>query len=75
MQYFSVKKPLRIAGKTFIPCVCYKLPEILEKTVQKLVEESKAVIYDDPVYFQTGKLLKAKEETPVNKKKAGKKGV
>lgn len=69
-MFFSVKTPLKIAGKTYIPCVCYSLPRFLELTVNKLVSEGKAVIYNEFVYFQNGKVIeKTKEIKKETKKK------
>lgn len=56
-MFFSVKEPIKIAGKTYIPCVCYTLPRFLEATVNELVNKNKAVIYSEYVYFQNGKVL------------------
>jgi hypothetical protein len=56
-MFFSVKQPLRIAGKDYIPCVCYFLPRFLEYTVEHLQAEGKAAIYDKMVFFQNGKLI------------------
>lgn len=64
-MFFSVKEPLKIANKTYIPCVCYPLPRFLEATVNGLVNKGKAVIYTERVYFQNGKVIektKAKEK-------------
>ena len=38
-MFFSVKRAMKIAGKTYIPCVCYPVTKFLERTVQKLSEE------------------------------------
>ena len=38
-MFFSVKYPVKLAGKTYIPCICYLLPRFLEMTVEKLVKE------------------------------------
>lgn len=77
-MFFSVKTPLKIAGKTYIPCVCYALPERLELTVEKLVGENKAVIYKEKVAFMNGRVIvkevKAKE-TKKAKKSVGKKNL
>lgn len=61
-MFFSVKQPLRIAGKDYIPCICYPLPRFLEYTVEHLQAEGKATIYDKMVFFQNGKLI-VKPET------------
>lgn len=77
-MFFSVKYPVKLAGKTYIPCICYPLPRFLEMTVEKLVKEEKAVIHDEMVFFQNGKVIKTekmikaeqKEIKKANKKKA-----
>lgn len=79
-MFFSVKTPMKIAGKTYIPCVCYPVPRFLELTVNNLVKEGKAVVYDEFVYFQNGKVIKTekmlkaeqKEIKKANKKKTAK---
>lgn len=79
--YFSVRKPIRIAGKTYIPCICYEGTRFLERTIQELEKKGKACIYDHRVFFQSGRLLvkkdEKKEETApsVAKKKAKEKKV
>lgn len=64
-MFFSVKVPLRIAGKDYIPCVCYPLPRFLEYTVKELKKEGKVEIYDKMVFFQNGKLVEKAEPKPV----------
>jgi hypothetical protein len=64
-MFFSVKVPLRIAGKDYIPCVCYPLPRFLEYTVKELKKEGKVEIYDKMVFFQNGKLVEKTEPKPV----------
>lgn len=64
-MFFSVKVPLRIAGKDYIPCVCYPLPRFLEYTVKELKKEGKVEIYDKMVFFQNGKLIEKAEPKPV----------
>ena len=56
-MFFSVKTPTKIAGKVYTPCVCYSLPDILKPTIEKMVKEEKANIYDNKVFFQNGKVL------------------
>lgn len=57
-MYFSVKKTIKIAGKTYIPCICYEVTRALELTVAKLEREGKAVTYSEKVFFQNGKVIK-----------------
>lgn len=65
-MFFSVKRALKIAGKTYIPCICYPVTKFLERTVSKLSDEGKAVIYEDRVFFQNGKVIE-KEAEPVKR--------
>ena len=66
-MFFSVKSAVKIAGKVYIPCVCYALPDFLKATIEKMVAEERAYIYDHKVAFQNGKVLekKAVETKPV----------
>lgn len=73
-MFFSVKSAVRIAGKVYIPCVCYALPDFLKATIEKMVKEERAHIYDHKVAFQNGKVLEKKVETkPVAVEKKSKK--
>lgn len=75
-MFFSVKREIKIAGKTYIPCICYPVTKFLERTVQKLSEEGKAVIYSERVFFQNGKVIKkpvVKEILTTSKPKKDKK--
>lgn len=77
-MFFSVKYSIRIAGKVYMPCICYTLTRFLELTVKDLEKQGKATIYDKMVFFQNGKIIEekpaAKEnltaEKPKNEKKA-----
>ncbi len=73
-MFFSVKSAVKIAGKVYIPCVCYPLSDFLRATIEKMVKEEKAYIYDHKVAFQNGKVLekKAVEAKPVETKKSKK---
>ena len=67
-MFFSVKVPLKIDGKDFHTCICYKITDTLKSTVEKLAAEGKAVIYDKQRFFCNGKLVEKKpieEETIV----------
>lgn len=61
-MFFSVKKPMKIAGKTYIPCICYPLSRFLEMTIDKLEAEGKAVKYEERVFFQNGKVIPTEKE-------------
>ena len=61
-MFFSVKSPVKIAGKVYTPCVCYALDDFLTATVEKMVKEDKARVYDHKVFFQNGKVIEKKKE-------------
>ena len=63
-MFFSVKYAIRIAGKVYMPCICYPLTRFLELTVKNLEKQGKATIHDKMVFFQNGKII---EEKPVVK--------
>ena len=73
-MFFSVKSAVKIAGKVYIPCVCYPLSDFLRATIEKMVAEERAYIYDHKVAFQNGKVLEKKvvESKPVETKKSKK---
>lgn len=73
-MFFSVKSAVKIAGKVYIPCVCYPLSDFLRATIEKMVTEERAYIYDHKVAFQNGKVLEKKVEAkPVVEEKKSKK--
>lgn len=74
-MYFSVRKYIKIASKTYTPCVCYDLPNELVATVEKLQSEGKATIYTEPVGFMNGKILKKEVKKAVKETKKVKKEV
>lgn len=77
-MFFSVKYSIRIAGKVYMPCICYTLTRFLELTVKDLEKQGKATIYDKMVFFQNGKIIEEKAvvkenltaEKPKKEKKA-----
>ena len=74
-MFFSVKSAVKIAGKTYTPCVCYPVSEFLKPTIDKMVKEGKAYAYEHKVAFQNGKVLVKKEveeAKPDNTKKSKK---
>ena len=63
-------------GKVYTPCVCYHVPDVLLPTVEKMVKEEKAYLFEEKVAFQNGKVLVknvAKEEKTVEKPRKEKK--
>ena len=71
-MFFSVKSAVKIAGKVYIPCVCYALPDFLKPTIEKMVAEGRAYVYDHKVAFHNGKVIDKKETTPTSEKKVKK---
>lgn len=61
-MFFSVKKPMRLAGKVYIPSICYSCPKFLEMTVEKLEVDGVVKTYEQRVYFQNGKELPTMKE-------------
>lgn len=59
-MFFSVKYSIRIAGKVYMPCICYNLTRFLELTVKGLEKQGKATIHDKMVFFQNGKIIEDK---------------
>lgn len=59
-MYFCVTTPVKISGKAFHTCICYKLTDMLKPTVEKLVKEGKATIFTEKKFFCNGKLVEKK---------------
>ena len=71
-MFFSVKTSVKILDKTYIPCVCYAMNETIQKTIEDLANKNKAVIYDEKVFFQNGKVIKTQKMLKAEKKEARK---
>lgn len=69
MIYFSVKDGLKIAGKNFRPCICYKISELHRASIERLAAEGKVRIHNKQVFFQNGKILETKAVNKVKKAK------
>ena len=67
-MFFSVKKTIKIGGKVYKPCICYEVTRALELTLQKLASAGKAVLYDERVFFQNGKIIKTEAMLKAEKK-------
>ena len=67
-MFFSVKKPMKIAGKTYLPCICYPVSRFMELTVDKLVSDGKATKYAEMVFFQNGKVIPTEKELKAKEK-------
>lgn len=59
-MYFCVTTPIKIGGKDFHTCICYKLTDTLKLTVEKLAKEGKATIFVEKKFFCNGKLVEKK---------------
>jgi hypothetical protein len=68
-MFFSVKKPIKILDKIYIPCVCYPVTKTIETTIDHLYKQEKVNIYDKEVYFMNGKILVKKPKTEKKKTK------
>lgn len=68
-MFFSVKSAVKIAGKVYIPCICYPLSDFLKATIEKMEKEERAYIYDCKVAFQNGRVLKKVKAKPAETKK------
>lgn len=78
-MYFTVNTPIKIEGKPYRPCVCYKVESsAMELTLERLCKEGKAQTHDKFVFFYNGKPVEQKAEKfeavakPVKKAKAKK---
>ena len=56
-MYFCVTTPVKISGKAFHTCICYKLTDTLKSTVEKLVKEGKATIFTEKKFFCNGRVV------------------
>jgi len=74
-MFFSVKVPMKIGAKNFRTCICYALPDYLKSTVEKLVAEGKAEMYEENRFFCNGKLVEKKKAKATPKKTSNKKEV
>jgi len=79
--YFATKVELKINDIVYRPSICYKIPALAKKNLEKLAAEGKVVFFDEKVRFVNGIAVSIKDGkivTPVssivnkttNKKKA-----
>lgn len=62
-MYFTVNTPIKIEGKPYRPCVCYKVESsAMELTLERLCKEGKAQTHDKFVFFYNGKPVEQKAE-------------
>lgn len=52
--FFSIRLPLKINGVVYHPSVCYDVTTVLRPTIDKLVENGHAYLYDQKVTFVNG---------------------
>lgn len=68
-MYFSVRNQVKIGGKVYKPCICYKTEnDIIANTIENLVKKDLAVIYEEQRFFCNGKLVKTEAEKEAEKK-------
>ena len=68
-MYFSVRSQVKIGGKVYKPCICYKTEnDIIANTIENLVKKDLAVIYEEKRYFCNGKLVKTSAEKEAEEK-------
>lgn len=56
-KFFSVRAPVRLGGKKYIPSVCYPVTPDIVGTVDALVGNGKAVVYAERVRFLSGRVV------------------
>lgn len=62
-MYFTVNVPIKIEGKPYRPCVCYKVDSsAMELTLERLCKEGKAQTHEKFVFFCNGKPVEQKAE-------------
>ena len=68
-MYFSVKNQVKIGGKVYKTCICYKTENtVIMNTIENLAKKDLAVIYDEKRYFCNGKLVKTSAEKEAEEK-------
>ena len=66
-MFFSVIKPMKIAGKVFIPCICYEVNKFLKPTLKELEKEGTVTFYEKKVYFSNGNIIPDKKVIKIKK--------
>lgn len=54
--YFSTRVELKINGATYRPSICYPVPSLARKSLEKFAEAGKVTFYEQPVRFVNGAL-------------------
>ena len=60
--YFSTKVELKINNVTYRPSICYQVPSLAKKSLEKYAAEGKVIFYEQRVRFVNG----AVAQTPVD---------
>lgn len=55
-SYFSTKVELKINNAIYRPSICYKVPSLARRSLEKFEAEGKVVFYSAPVRFVNGAL-------------------
>lgn len=68
-MYFSVRNQVKIGGKVYKTCVCYKTENtVIMNTIENLAKKDLAVIYEEKRFFCNGRLVKTSAEKEAEKK-------
>jgi hypothetical protein len=52
--YFSTKVELKINGVSYRPSICYQIPSLARKSLEKFEAEGKVIFYEQQVRFVNG---------------------
>ena len=52
--YFSTKVELKINGVSYRPSICYRIPSLARKSLEKFEAEGKVIFYEQQVRFVNG---------------------
>jgi len=63
--FFSTKSELKIEGMTYRPSICYKVPALAKKSLEKYAASGKITFYTEPVRFVNGVVQYPKVVAPV----------
>jgi hypothetical protein len=57
--YFSTKVELKIDGVIYRPSICYKVPPLAKRSLQKFVATGQVTFYNEQVRFVNGGVAKS----------------
>lgn len=68
-MYFSVRSQVKIGGKVYKTCICYKTENtVIMNTIENLAKKGLAEIYEEKRFFCNGKLVKTRAEKEAEEK-------